>query len=366
MLRHRAYKYRLYPDKHQQQLIHQTFGCCRYVYNHFLARWNDAYTTTGKGLSYHLCATGLPALKEQWEWLRDVDSFALQSAVRSLADSYARFLSKQNAAPKFKHRKNPTQSYTTRFTNGNIAVKGNQLKLPKLGLIRFANSRSLEGRILSATVRRNAAGKYFVSIVCEVEIEPLPPVAGEIGIDLGLKEFAVCSDGRHIGNPKAYRKYEQKLVGLQRRLSRRKKGGANWRKAKRHVARTHERIANLRADFLHQLSTQLIRENQMISMETLRVANMLKNPKLAKSIADASWSEFRRMLTYKSEWYGRTLKLAPAFAATSQTCHVCGEKNEKVKDLSVRQWECVSCHTLHDRDENAAQNIKKVAHESIA
>jgi len=206
MLRHRAYKYCIFPTKEQQQRIHRMFGCCRFVFNHFLGLWNDTYAATGKGMSYHACATGLPALKEQWEWLRDVDSIALQSAVRSLADSFGRFLNKQTQAPRFKSRKHPLQSYTTRFTNGNIAVVGNELKLPKLGLVKFANSRRLEGRILSATVRRNAAGKYFVAVVCEVEIESLPQAAGDIGIDLGLKDFAVCSDGRHIENPRAYQK----------------------------------------------------------------------------------------------------------------------------------------------------------------
>lgn len=358
---HRAYKYRIYPNEYQQRLIHQTFGCSRFVFNYFLAQWNKTYSATGFGLSYNTCATELPTLKRQFEWLREVDSIALQSAVRHLADSFARFLSKQNKAPFFKSRKNPVQSYTTRFTNGNIGVVGDRLKLPKLGLVKFANSRPLEGRILSATVRRNAADKYFVSIVCEVEIAPLPQVSGDIGIDLGLKEFAVCSDGLHIASPKVYRKYEQKLACWQRRMARRKKGGTNWRKAKRQVARVHEKIANCRQAFLQQLSTKLIRENQTISIETLRVANMLKNNKLAKSIADASWSELRRMLTYKCEWYGRRLKLAPTFAPTSQMCHVCGETNKAVKELSVRQWECPNCHAIHDRDENAAQNIKQAA-----
>jgi len=361
MLCHRAYKYRIYPDTKQQQLIHQTFGCSRFVFNHFLAQWNETHAATGKGLSYNACATGIPLLKNQFEWLRDVDSIALQSAVRNLADSFGRFLSKQSQAPRFKSRKNPVQSYTTRFTNGNIGVIGNQLKLPKVGLVKFANSRPLMGRILSATIRRNAAGKYFAAIVCEVDIEPLSQTTGGIGIDLGLKEFAVCSDGQHIANPKSYRKYEQKLVLWQRRMARRKKGGTNWREAKRQAARTHEKIVNLRQDFLHQLSTKLIRENQTISIETLKVANMMKNHKLAKSIADASWSEFKRMLAYKCEWYSRTLKFAPLFAPTSQTCHVCGEINKEVRDLSVRQWQCSTCQTLHDRDENAAHNIKQVA-----
>ncbi|WP_429313225.1 IS200/IS605 family element RNA-guided endonuclease TnpB [Paenibacillus mucilaginosus] len=361
MLIHKAYKYRIYPSKEQQTLIHQMFGCCRFVFNHFLGKWNDTYAATGKGLSYNKCATQLPALKTSFEWLKEVDSIALQSAVKHVADSFNRFFKKQTQAPRFKSRKNPIQSYTTKYTNGNIAIQGNQVKLPKLGWVRFANSRTCGERILSATVRRNAAGKYFVSLVCEVEQQSLPPTDKHIGIDLGLKEFAVCSDGLRVASPKPFRKYEKKLAFWQRRMSRRTKGGTNWHKAKIKVARIHEKIANIRQDFLHQLSTRLIRENQTISIESLRVANMLKNHKLAKFIADASRSEFVRQLNYKSGWYGRIIKVADTFAPTSQMCHVCGFVNPAVKQLSVRQWSCPSCGGLHDRDENAARNIEKLA-----
>lgn len=361
MIHHKAYKYRIYPNAEQRSLIHQMFGCCRFVFNHFLAKWNESYTVTGKGLSYNTCATQLPALKIQFEWLKTVDSIALQAAVRNVADSFDRFFKKQNQAPRFKSRKHPVQSYTTKYTNGNIAVERNLLKLPKLGWIRFANSREIQGRILSATVRRNAAGKYFVSLMCEVDIQPLPQSGKNIGIDLGLKEFAVCSDGMRVVNPKVFRQYEQKLAFWQHRMARRTKGGSNWHRAKQKVARIHEKIANTRQDFLHQLTTKLIRENQTISIEDLRVANMLKNHKLAKSIADASWGEFERQLTYKSNWYGRSLKYADTFAPTSQTCHVCGFIHQEVKNLSVRQWTCPSCYTFHDRDENAAHNIESFA-----
>ncbi|MBT2288680.1 IS200/IS605 family element transposase accessory protein TnpB [Paenibacillus albidus] len=361
MLVHQAYKYRIYPNTAQQQLIRKMFGCCRFVFNHFLGVWNQTYANTGKGLSYQTCATQLPTLKAQYEWLKEVDSVALQSAVRHVANSFDRFFKKQNRAPRFKSRKHLKQSYTTRFSHHNIAVEGNRLKLPKLGWMRFANSRKLEGRILSATVRQNPSGKFFVSLVCEVEKAPLPPSDGHIGIDLGLKEYAVCSNGERFANPRFYRQHEKKLAFWQRRLSRRTPGGSNWKKAKQQVARIHEHIGNARNDFLHKLTTKLIRENQTISIEDLRVANMIQNPKLSKSIADASWGEWERQLTYKAKWYERNLRVADPFEPTSQRCHVCGTLHPEVKNLSVREWTCSSCGTHHDRDENAAHNIKQVA-----
>lgn len=292
MLIHQAYKYRIYPKPEQKQLIRPMFGCCRFVFNYFLDTWNQSYAETGKGLSYQACAEQLPLLKAQYKWLKELDSIALQSTARHVADSFDRFLKKQNQVPRFKSRKHPIQSYTTKFTNGNIAVECSRLKLPKLGWMRFANSRKLEGRILSATVRQNASRKFFVSLVCEVEKNPLPQVDAHIGIDLGLKEYAVCSNGERYANPRFYRQHEKKLARWHRRMARRTPGGANWKKAKQHVARIHERIANKRNDFLHKMTTKLIRENQTISIEHLRVASMIQNPKLSKSIADASWGEW--------------------------------------------------------------------------
>lgn len=361
MLMHQAYKYRIYPSTEQQQLIKRMFGCCRFVFNHFLGAWNQSYAETGRGLSYQTCAIQLPSLKVQYDWLKEVDSIALQTAIRHVADSFDRFFKKQNQAPRLKSRKHPVQSYTTKFTNGNIAIESNRLKLPKLGWMRFANSRRLDGRILSATVRKNASGKFFVSLVCEVDKTPLPQVDAHIGIDLGLKEYAVCSNGEHIANPRFYRQYEKKLALWQRRLSRRTPGGSNWKKAKQQIARIHEHIANRRNDFLHKMTTILIRENQTISIEHLRVANMIQNPKLSKSIADASWGEWVRQLTYKASWYGRTLRATDTFEPTSQRCHVCGTLHPEVKNLRIREWTCTSCGTHHDRDENAAKNIKKFA-----
>ena len=224
MLFHKAYKFRIYPNKEQETLIAKTIGCSRFVFNHFLARWKDTYNETGKGLTYHACSNQLPALKREFEWLKEVDSIAIQSSLKNLADSYSCFFKKQNKAPRFKSKKNPVQSYTTKFTNGNIAVFDQHIKLPKLGLVKFAKSREVAGRILSATIRRNPSGKYFISILVEVEIEPMKKTEKAIGIDLGITDFAILSDGRKLDNNKYTSKMEKKLKREQRKLSRRALG----------------------------------------------------------------------------------------------------------------------------------------------
>ena len=361
MLRHKAFKFRLYPTAEQEVQMRRTLGCARFVFNHFLASWKERYDKTGKGLSYNACATQLPTLKQTLPWLKEVDSIALQSVVRHLADGFQRFFQKQNAAPRFKSRKCPVQSYTTRYTNGNIAVRGNTIQLPKLGAVRFAKSREVEGRLLSATVRLAPSGKWFVSLVCEVDIQPLPVCEHTVGIDVGIKHWAVTSDDEVIDNPRHTRRYEQLLAKWQRRMARRTRGGSNWNRAGRRVARIHEKIRNSRHDTLHKHTTKWIRENQTICIEDLRIVSMMKNQKLAKHIADAAWGEMSRQLHYKAVWYGRRVKEVPTHVPTSQTCHVCGALNQAVRDLSFRAWECVSCQTWHDRDGNAAQNIKVMA-----
>lgn len=350
-----AYKYRLYPNKEQQEYFAKCFGCVRFIYNRMLSDKIDYYTETKQRLN------NTPAqYKKEYEWLKEVDSLALANAQMNLQAAYNNFFKRPEIGfPKFKSKKNNHFSYTTNNQHGTIYISDRYIKLPKIGLVRIKKHRNFDGSIKSTTISKNPSGKYFVSVLVDQENKSkLTQNDRIVGIDLGIKEFAITSDGEMIENPKYFRKSQKRLRKLQKDLSRCTKGSKNRDKCRIKIAKQYEKVTNQRKDFLHKLSTRLIRENQTICLEDLKIKSMRENRQLAKFVADVSWGEFVRQLEYKAKWYGREIIKIDTWFPSSQICSNCGHRDGK-KALSIREWTCPACGTHHERDINAAINILK-------
>lgn len=364
----KAYKYRLYPNRDQQELIEKTFGCCRFVYNYYLAKSIEDYENTGKSSSCYDNQKDLTQLKkeEEYSWLKEVDSQALNASIYDLSIAYKNFFNglksnKFTGYPKFKKKSNRYQSYYVHKTNENhLSISNDTVVIPKLGKVKLKYHRPISGRVVSGTISRVSSGKYFISLTCtDSKVDYLDPAGSSIGLDMGLKDLAITSDGELFENPRWFRKSQKKLSKLQKQHSRKKPGSKNREKSRLKVAKQFEKIVNQRKDYLHKLSMNLIKNHDLICIEDLNVKGMMKNKNLSKPTADASWGEFIRQLEYKADWYGRRIIRVDRFFPSSQLCSCCGYRNTDMKDLSIRSWTCPQCNTNHDRDVNAANNLLK-------
>jgi putative transposase len=358
----KAYKFRIYPTPEQTVLIAKTIGCCRWVYNNGLDARIQQYKDTGTSMSKYDTIKRLPLLKQDHEWLKEVDSIALQASLENLDAAYQNFFrsckkGRKVGFPRFKSKHHSSASYKTKT---NIQVVEDAVKLPKLGVVKAVISTQVQGRILSATVSQSRSGKHFVSLCCtDVEIQHLPQTGAVVGIDLGIHDLVITSDGSKYNNPHTYVRNQEKLAKLQRQLSRKTKGSKRRDKARIKVARLQEHIANQRKDTIHKMTTTLVREYDVICAEDLNASGMVKNHKLAKHISDAAFGEIVRQLKYKCEWYGKQFVQIDPFCPSSQLCSNCGTQWPGTKDLAVREWICPVCGVHHDRDINAATNILK-------
>lgn len=356
----KAYKYRIYPNNQQQELIQKTFGCCRFVYNKMLSYQKELYKNNENFMSKFDCNNYVNrTLKQEYKWLKEVDKFALTNSVFNMNTAYQKFFKEHTGYPRFKRKRDNKKSYSTNSYHNTIDIdfQKNKIKLPKLKWVNAKISHIFTGKIKSATISQVPSGKYFVSVLVETEHVPMSENTNIVGIDLGIKDLLITSDGEKFDNLKLTKKYEKKLAREQRKLAHKIKGSKNYQKQRIKVARIYEKIHNTRIDNIHKISHKLISENQVVVSEDLAVSNMVKNHNIAKSILDCSLYELTRQLSYKAEWNNRRYIKVDRYFASSQTCNVCGYVNKNTKDLSVREWTCPECGTVHDRDVNAAINI---------
>jgi len=350
---HYTYKYRLYPNKEQQIRLAAHFGCCRFVYNHFLAQRKNAYFVTRKSSNYYEQAAELTKLKQEKEWLYNANAQVLQFELKCLQTAYNNFFEKRSKLPKFHSRKDKQSFTIPQF----IEINDNKLYFPKFKEgINVKLHRKIEGETRHATISMNRAGQYYVSILVERNIQQLPKVDKEIGVDLGICTLATTSTGKEYKNIRPHRTLQKRLQTLRKSLSRKKLGSSNRERARKLLAELHLKIANIRNNHLHKVSKNIIDENQVIVLETLNISGMMRNHCLAKSIADVSLSELVRQITYKAEWYGRTVIKVDRWFPSSKTCNGCGFVVESLP-LNIREWTCPSCDVKHQRDKNAAINI---------
>lgn len=360
----KAYKFRLMPTKEQAICIIKTFGCVRYVWNYMLNLRSQEYLLEGMFPGKNICSEELTILKadNDHSWLNEVDSIALQTTLEHQFESYRRFFLQKGGRPRFKTLKGHMDSYTTKYIKNNIRLNGNMLRLPRIGWVHVRLSRTVEGKIRRVTVSRNPSGKYFVSILCDTSCASVLPAGnGDVGIDVGITDLAVLNDGTKYPGPHALHKTLQILKREQQLLSRKTNGSKRYEKQRLKVAKIHERIANIRRDYSHKLSIKLVREYDQIAVEHLFIQKMLKtsDKSRARGIMDSGWQELVSMLEYKSAWYGRKFVKVNAYYPSSQLCSLCGYKNSLVKNTRIREWICPNCGAYHDRDVNAAINIKK-------
>jgi len=364
MIKNKTYKFRIYPTAEQEVLLAKHFGCTRFVYNHFLNERKEQYQKDKKSDNYYAQAKSLTEIKKkaETEWLKEVNSQTLQFALRSLDTAFLNFFRGNAQFPKFKSRKHKNTFTIPQFGS----ISDGLLHIPKFkDGIKIKLHRKIVGKIGKMNITKTPTGKYYVSIFTEQIIDEIPKTGKQVGIDLGIKDFVITSEGTKFKNNRYTKKYAKKLKKAQQHLSRKQKGSNGFEKQKLKVAKIHEKIASCRLDTLHKVSRQLVNQYDLISVEDLNVKGMIKNHKLSKHIADASWGNFLTLLQYKCDWYGKELVKVNRFYPSSKTCSECGWINQDL-NLSMRHWTCKSCGVIHDRDENASRNILKEGLKNIS